>query len=164
MLCQNPLLSEKLLLGIPCEEGLILNTNLSCLKIFHVTLDFDLAERYDKVAKSQYKQNIEIQHTVGWQYKYDFYYWPLHVHYHITGYPQSPERNTQLNPAQTHCYLQSSFCWLFSFYPLLINLYTSSVVVWLAQENILFLINLRRRKKKSITQPVDPLNRYSQLN
>lgn len=73
MPCQSPLLSEQLLLDIP-HEGLMFNTKLTYLNIFHVTLDFDIAEGYDNVAKSQYKQNIAIQDTVGPQYKHDFYY------------------------------------------------------------------------------------------
>lgn len=70
------------------------DTKLTYLKIFHVTLDFELAEGYDSVAKLQYKQNTMIQHTVGSQYKYDFYNCSLYVHYHGTGYPQSPGGNT----------------------------------------------------------------------
>ena len=37
---QSPVLSD--LLDITCEEGLVFNTKFTCLKIFHITWDFDL--------------------------------------------------------------------------------------------------------------------------
>lgn len=50
--CQNSLLSEQLLSDVPHEKGLMFNAKLTYLKIFHATLDFDLAEGYDRAVKS----------------------------------------------------------------------------------------------------------------
>lgn len=115
MPCQNSLLSEQLLLDISHEKGLMFNAKLTYLKIFHATPDFDLAEGYDWAVKSQYKQNIAIQHTGGSQCKYDSYYWSLCVCYDGTGYPQSPGGNIYIESSSSP--FLTSFCCLF-LYPI----------------------------------------------
>lgn len=135
MPCQNLLLSERLLLDISHEKGLMFNAKLTYLKIFHATLDFDLAEGYDRAVKSQCKQNIAIQHTVGSQCKYDSYYWALYVCYDGTGYPQSPGENIYIESSSS-LFLPKFILLPACFYTLLNKLHLSSMLVRLAQENI----------------------------
>lgn len=87
--------------------------------MFDITQDFDLAEWCSNVLKSQQKYNIAIVI----QLSHNTNVIPTAGLYMLTimmlDVPRCSGSVHGLKPAQTCCCLQSSFCWLFSFYTVL---------------------------------------------